>query len=329
MTIDHATPVIVTEDFMVPSDTPGIELFIRNKRPSGLSAFSPDRTVLFIHGSSYPASTAFDLALDGVSWMDHMARLGYDAYLVDVRGYGHSTRPPEMDRPAHEGEPIVGTKTAVRDLGTAVEFILARRAIQRLCLVGWSWGTTLAGSFTADHPDLIEKLVLLAPQWLRTMPSASDMGGSLGAYRIISRADAKERWLKGVPVEKRAAILPDAWFEAWADATFATDPWGRQQEPMRLRAPNGTVQDSREYWAAGRPFYDPGRIKAPVLIVHADLDQELPLDMARTYFGLLTGAAYRRWVEIGDSTHSLVMERNRWQVFAVVDAFIKERPCKL
>ena len=31
--------------------------------------------------------------VNGMSWMDYIARHGYDVYLVDVRGYGRSTRP--------------------------------------------------------------------------------------------------------------------------------------------------------------------------------------------------------------------------------------------
>jgi alpha-beta hydrolase superfamily lysophospholipase len=29
--------------------------------------------------------------------MDYIAQHGWDVYLIDVRGYGRSTRPPEMD----------------------------------------------------------------------------------------------------------------------------------------------------------------------------------------------------------------------------------------
>ena len=78
---------------MVPSDTAGINLFVRNKRRADLAHFTPDNTILFVAGSTYPASTSFDLQLDGFSWMDHLADQGYDVYLVDVRGYGRSTRP--------------------------------------------------------------------------------------------------------------------------------------------------------------------------------------------------------------------------------------------
>ena len=40
---------IVTEEMMVPSE-PGIDIFVRNKRPADLKSFSPEKTVLFVHG---------------------------------------------------------------------------------------------------------------------------------------------------------------------------------------------------------------------------------------------------------------------------------------
>src|SRR5215471_16252742 len=65
----------------------------------------------------------------------------WDVYLVDVRGYGRSTRPPEMDQPADSNAPIVTTDVAVKDVGSAIDFILQRRGISRINLMGWSWGT--------------------------------------------------------------------------------------------------------------------------------------------------------------------------------------------
>ncbi len=89
-------PNIMKDEIMVPSSDPGIEIFVRNKRLANVTAFSPGRTVLFVHGATYPASTAFDLSLDGMSWMDYIASRGFDVYLLDLRGYGRSTRPTEM-----------------------------------------------------------------------------------------------------------------------------------------------------------------------------------------------------------------------------------------
>jgi len=139
---------VVMEEFMVPAVDPGIQLYVRNKRPQGMTTFSGDKILLYVHGATYPSETAFDLQLNGMSWMDYMAQHGYDVYLVDLRGYGRSTRPPEMDLPPEQNAPLVRTTTAVKDVGAAVDFILKRRGVSRINLLGWSWGTSIMGMYT-------------------------------------------------------------------------------------------------------------------------------------------------------------------------------------
>src|ERR1044072_4401485 len=67
---------LIAEDMMVPSE-PGIEIFVRNKRPANLAKYTAERTLLFVHGSTYPAHTGFDLPLGGQSWMDFIAVLNF------------------------------------------------------------------------------------------------------------------------------------------------------------------------------------------------------------------------------------------------------------
>lgn len=62
-----AAQSLVTEEFMVAGADPGVQLYVRNKRPATLTSFSPDNVVLFVHGATYPAETSFDLQLDGLS----------------------------------------------------------------------------------------------------------------------------------------------------------------------------------------------------------------------------------------------------------------------
>src|SRR2546422_590829 len=252
---------LVMEEFMIPAVDPGISLYVRNKHPEGVSKFAPAKILLYVHGATYPAETAFDLPLNGLSWMEYIARRGYDVYLVDVRGYGKSTRPPEMDKPAQQSAPIVRTETAVKDVGAAVDFIRKRRGVDKINLLGWSWGTTIMGWYTTQNNDKVNKLVLYAPQWIRTTASLVTAGpGKVPAYRTVSREAAKARWLSGVPEDKKAALIPAGWFDAWADATFATDPVGSKQTPQVLRAPNGVVADGLEFWSAGKVLYDPADI---------------------------------------------------------------------
>jgi pimeloyl-ACP methyl ester carboxylesterase len=316
---------IAMEEFMVPSGDAGIDLYVRNKHPRGVNAFANEKILLYVHGSTYPSETAFDLQLNGLSWMDYIASHGYDVYLVDVRGYGSSTRPPEMSQPAEMNGAIVRTEQAVKDVSAAVNFILKRRGAFKLNLLGWSWGTSIMGWYTAQNNDKVNKLVLYAPQWVRNTPALTDSGGKLGAYRTVSKDAAKTRWLTGVPEDKKADLIPPGWFDTWADATFATDPVGAKATPPTLRAPNGTVQDTREFWGAGKPLYDPGLIKVPTFLAHAEWDQDLPSYMLYAYFDKLVNVPYKRYVQIGEGTHTVIMEKNRMQLFTSVQQFLDEK----
>jgi hypothetical protein len=97
-----------------------------------------------------------------------------------------------------------------------------------------------------------------------------------GAYRTVSIDSAKGRWLKGVAEEKKRDLIPARWFEQWAEATWATDPLGAQQSPRTLRAPNGVIADIKDFWAAGKPLYDPSQIRAATLLVHAERSRRRP-----------------------------------------------------
>lgn len=318
-------PRIVMEEFMVPAVDPGIQIYVRNKRPADMAAFRPERTVLYVHGATYPASTSFDLALDGMSWMDYLAARGYDVYLLDVRGYGRSTRPPEMAEAPSAHGPIVRGDAAIKDIGAVVDFILKRRNIPRVSLIGWSWGTTLMAGYTTQHTDKVDRLVLYAPGWIRKTASLVQAGqGPLGAWRSVTREQALARWLTGVPGDKKATLIPAGWFDQWADATWATDPEGGKQTPPVIRAPNGVIADGAEYWSSAKPYYDPAKITVPTLLVQAEWDQDLPPYMAQTLFPLLVNAPGKRYVMLAEGTHTIIMEKNRLELFKAVQAFLDE-----
>lgn len=314
---------LITHETFVPSAMPGVSLYVREKHPAGMTHFTPERTVLFVHGATYPAETAFDLRLDGFSWMDFIARRGFDVFLLDVRGYGRSTRPPAMDAPPKSNPPFASTADARADVGAVAAYIRQRRGVDRVCLIGWSWGCATMGSFAAEHPDTVERLVLFAPGWVRDGASAADPGGTLGAWRGVTREAALDRWLSGVPKDEREALIPAGWFDAWADATFATDPIGAAMQPPVLRAPNGVVRDSREYWSAGRAMYDPAGITAPTMIAVGEWDRDTPPALGQALFALLKSAREKRFALLGHATHTALMERNRLALFEQVQLFLE------
>ncbi len=321
---EAASARIQTEEFRLPSAERGVDIYVRNKRPAGETKFGSDRILLYVHGATYPASTAFDLPLGGLSMMDYLAGKGFDVYLVDLPGYGLSGRPAQMSRPAADSAPFMRTPDAASVVGQVVDEILKRRSVSKINLMGWSWGTSTMGLYTSTHNDKVNRLVLYAPQWISRTPMLIGGDGPLGAYRTVSRDSARDRWLKGVPEDKKTDLIPAGWFEQWADATFATDQEGAKQSPPVLRAPNGVIADSKDYWQAGKALYDPGEIRVPTLLIHAEWDADLPSYQAQEYFSKLTHAPYKRFIELGEGTHTVIMEKNRMQFFREVAGFLME-----
>lgn len=325
ITAASAQTQLVSEDIMVKSPDQGIEIFVRNKRPASMTAFRPERTVVFVHGATYPAHTAFDLKLGGQSWMEYIASRGYDVYLLDLRGYGKSTRPKEMTEKPEANPPLVRGDTAVKDIGTVVDFVLARRNIPRVNLIGWSWGTALMATYTTQNNPKVERLVLYAPIWIRQTASLVQAGpGPTPAYRMVRRDQALDRWMTGVPEDKKATLIPAGWFDQWADATFASDPEGAKMNPPVLRAPNGVVQDGLDYWSAGKGYYDPSKITVPTLLVLGEWDRDTPPYMAQTLFPLLVNSPGKRFVMLAEGTHTIIMEKNRVKLFEAVQSFLDE-----
>jgi pimeloyl-ACP methyl ester carboxylesterase len=285
-----------------------------------MTTFSADRTVLYVHGTTQAAETTFDLPLEQLSWMDYIAQDGFDVYLVDVRGYGRSTKPSEMDGPAEGQPPLVTTDVALRDVEAAIEHVLQRRHISKLDLVAWSWGCTLVGAYAAQHPDKVNRLVLYAPQWVSEPPAAPETS-HVGAYQTWTPAEARKNLQKGVPEDRRKALFPDSWFETWAAAALETDPVAAKRDPPAVRTPSGSTSDASRFWRAGQPYYDPARIQAPTLVIRGEWDGLWP--NSQGLFQKLVNAPERRFVEIGAASHFALLERNRMQLFREVQTFLE------
>jgi pimeloyl-ACP methyl ester carboxylesterase len=310
---------IVCTDHHITSGRAGLSLLLRNKRVS-----AQGRPVLFVHGATYPSTVTFDYALDGESWMDNMARAGFDAWCIDLLGYGGSDRPAEMSQPAAGHGPLVATAEAVADVKRAVDFILASRAQTALDLIGYSWGTAIAGQVAGECPQQVCRLVLAGALWLRAGAVQIAVDGPLGAYRLVSAAATVQRWTYGIDAAQMDAIGSSDSRATWAQAAVASDPAAGQHSPPLLRAPTGVVQDLAEYWLKDQPTYAPSQIRCPTLVVVGEWDQETTPAQAQAVFAQLTASDTRRLIVIGGATHLMLLERQRQQLFREVAGFLSE-----
>ena len=315
---------LITEDMMVPSE-PGIDIFVRNKRPANLAKYTPERTLLFVHGSTYPAHTGFDIPLGGQSWMESIASRGYDVYCLDVRGYGRSTRPEGDGRAA--AEQSAGGAHAGRGEGHHRGAELHPQAPQHR--QAQSARLVVGLHPDGDHRDPEPRQgraadALRAGLAAHHAVAARAGPGPLGAYRTVTREQAKARWLNGVPEDKQAALIPPGWFEQWADATWATDPVGAKQNPPVVRAPNGTVRTPRSSGPPARRCTTRRKITVPTLIAIGEWDKDTPPYMAQTMFPLLVNSPGKRLVMLAEGTHHMMLEKNREALFRAVQAFLDE-----
>ena len=106
------SPPLVTIDRLVDhiSTVPAIagqkiNLFVREKIAADLLEQGSGKpferkVVLMVHGGFSPATLAFDVPYRDYSWMERLAREGFDVFAMDMTGYGRSGR-PLMDDPCN------------------------------------------------------------------------------------------------------------------------------------------------------------------------------------------------------------------------------------
>ena len=211
--------MIIKTDYRIDSVTTGYQILLRNKHVTDGEHELPGNAVLFVHGATYGSTHTFDYEIDGESWMDKMAGQGFDAWCIDLLGYGGSDRPVEMLAPAEDNDPIVDTAHAVQEVDLAVDFICRDRGIDRLSLIGYSWGTAICGSYAGEHAEKVNRLVLSGALWVEgrveggNAPRAISAGP--GAYRTVDVESAVKRWGVGLSQAEIDSIVPPARVRQW------------------------------------------------------------------------------------------------------------------
>ena len=87
---------------------------------------------------------SFDLPVPGYSLAEDFAKRGFRVFVMDVRGWGSSTKPRAMDEPPETSAPLVPAKEAADDIATVVDSL----KLDRFVLVGHSMGGSAAIAYT-------------------------------------------------------------------------------------------------------------------------------------------------------------------------------------
>ncbi|CAG9271775.1 alpha/beta hydrolase [Paraburkholderia unamae] len=300
------------EEHFITRGEDGGKLYLRRKMPAGAADLCPP--VLLVHGSTLPGSVAFDLPLDGYSWMDHLARAGRDVWSLDIRGYGSSTVGEAI---LNSDSPIIvaDTEQAIEDLSDAIDYICRERCSQKVDLIGWSWGATVCGVFASRSDRHVRSLALYAPQWLRNTPSPLVTEKTLSqASRIVDPERFLDRWYLGLAPAIQSIVTRAGWKQMLLNA-LAT----REGQPMSV--PNGSIHDIARFWMAGRPLYQPESIAVSTMVVVGTDDKDTPPDIVQALYGRL-GSSSKRIELLEGGTHFLLFEPVREAFFELIEEFL-------
>ncbi|MFB6117588.1 alpha/beta hydrolase [Halosegnis sp.] len=270
-----------------------------------------EEAVVFVHGATFGSRPAF--AAPGHSWLAACADRGRAAYAVDVRGYGDSERPAALDADPG-GEVPVRAETAVEDLLAALAF--ARERHERLHLVGYSWGSMIAGRACERGAD-IASVTLYAPVYQPAPERVSEfeLPDAPAPTRTATRVEVRDRWDQQLPKPERHRT--DAAFNAFWETLH--DGQGVPADEPMVEAPNGTLADLTAA-AEGTPPYDAAAVTVPTLVVRGSLDRTATRPDGLGLYDAL-GADDREYTEIAGGSHFLALERRREVLFDRVAAF--------
>ena len=222
------------EHFRVPSPYPGLSLFLRHMPPT---AETPPlgRTVLYVHGGTFPSALSIAHRFDGQAWRDHIRPAGFDVWGLDFHGFGLSDPYPEMAEPADAHAPLGRTADCARQLEAAVRFIVGRQGVPRVSLIAHSWGSIVAGAFAGRCPELVDRMVFFGPIARRDPKGERQR---LPGWRLISLQDQWDRFVADVPAGE-PPVLSRRLFDEWGQAYLDGDPDSRSRSPHAVKVPSG------------------------------------------------------------------------------------------
>lgn len=260
------------------------------------------KVVVLAHGSATAGRESFDLQVPGfndMSLMDVLTQQGYDVFALDTRGFGRSTHP--------DGH--MTTFDASEDLNAVVDYIARLRGVQKVDLLGWSWGTQYGGMFVMAHPEKVGKYVSYAQMHVES-PDLARRRQRIAAFRanpyvVVPEAAWKPRFFSLTPASANLPAAVDAYAHAAAQVETRT-PTGPQLDMVTIM-----------------PMLNARLMTVPVMLIHGEFDDVADTAGLLPFFQALPNPE-KRYVIIPNAGHMMLFQKGRQRFQQAVLDFLRD-----
>jgi pimeloyl-ACP methyl ester carboxylesterase len=278
-----------------------VKLFLWEKRaPGGCK----NGTVLFVHGSSMASQPVFDLHVPGrpnSSAMEFFAERGFDAWCMDMEGYGRSDKNRGIDATIWEG---------ADDLAAGSEYIMKARDSGPLMVYGISSGALRAAAFAQRHPERVKRLALDAHVWTgEGSPTLEQRRKKLPEYLKSKRRPIDKGFVRSIFERDHPGTADNNVIEVFADEILKLDD----------SIPNGTYIDM----CLNLPVVDPTKIKAPTIIMRGEYDGIAGLTDLIKFFELLPNPD-KQFAIMPGIAHASLQQKNYMIALHIMHSFFTQ-----
>ncbi len=288
--VSLAEPAAATEEISYtydeyPLERNGIALHLDR---IAVADAQPEKSILLVHGLTY-SSHEFDIDYEDYSLVRRLAREGYAVWRLDIAGYGQSG--------AVEDGFMPDSDYAGEDINAAVELIVAETGLEKIDVLGWSWGTVTSSRFAVKYPEHLNKLVLYAP----ILCGVGDVEVT-DAFHYNTWEHAADDFQKNEDGSFDLTVTDPVVIELYCSSCWHYDDDS---------SPNGGRRDLCV--DSSEKLIDLAGIQAPTLVICGDVDAYLNYDLVYSVLDDLPEGSELKVIE--GASHALMLEEPFYHAF--------------
>ncbi|MBW2038361.1 MAG: alpha/beta fold hydrolase [Deltaproteobacteria bacterium] len=283
---------IVQKEYMVKTPQ-GLDIYVVGKKAAkGV----PSNVVLMVPWVKSGA-TLYNLPVEGYNLMDYLVKKGFAVYAVDHRSYGKSTKTKGPD---------VVAENCSEDMKAVADFIESKENVDKVDVVGLSFGTVISLALAAKYPEEVERMVLMGLPYKTVNKKVKK-----GVAKLSHMAETGKNFVPSNPVSAKGI-----WYK------YDEKVLNKFVEIVQKRTPKIPTGPFIDAQYCPHAKYVP-MLKCPTLFMYGEHEVFVDLEDAMNCFKDCK-VEKKAYMLIGNASHGLVLEKSHDMVFRTIYGWLSE-----